>query len=78
MTKFVEPLIEAIPEFSWTLERYHEAIRKGISTTAEVAQGSIKEDQTLKVLLYAEGATFQSRPEIPQGGAAGREPTTTS
>lgn len=35
MTKYIEPLLQAIPEFSWTLERYHEAIRKGIFTTAD-------------------------------------------
>jgi len=35
MTKFIEPLLQSFPEFSWTLERYHEAISKGIFTTAD-------------------------------------------
>jgi len=35
MTKFIEPLLQSFPEFSWTLERYHEAIRKGVFTTAD-------------------------------------------
>jgi|AntRauTorckE5430_2_1112549.scaffolds.fasta_scaffold00170_22 Uma2 family endonuclease len=35
MAKLIEPLLQAIPEFSWTLERYHEAIHKGIFTTAD-------------------------------------------
>jgi len=35
MTKYIEPLLQAIPEFTWTLDRYHEAIRKGVFTTAD-------------------------------------------
>lgn len=35
MTKFIEPLLQAIPAFTWTLDRYHEAIRKGVFTTAD-------------------------------------------
>ncbi len=35
MTKFIEPLLQAVPEFQWTLARYHEAIRVGLFTTAD-------------------------------------------
>lgn len=35
MTKFIDSFFEDIPAFNWTLERYHDAINKGIFTTAD-------------------------------------------
>jgi len=35
MTKYIESFFDDIPAFTWTLERYHDAIQKGIFTTAD-------------------------------------------
>ena len=35
MTKLIEPLLQAFPQFSWSLDRYHDAIARGVLTTAD-------------------------------------------